>query len=732
MMIRKMIAIALVMVPLLASQAEEGTNAVRPKIGLVLGGGGALGFAHIGVLRVLEEARVPIDYIAGTSMGSIIGGLYACGMSPDEIESFLGSLDWNEVMSDKTPRRDLFFRRKIEDQRYLFEMGAGFGRPKMGSGMAAGQKLNNVIQYMTLRSSSITNFDNLPIPFRAVATDLESGTPYVIDHGNLSRAMRASMAVPGAFTPAKLDGHLLVDGGIVNNLPVDVAKAMGADVIIAVDVGSSGDKVEAKELRSLGAILGRTYAIAQRPEQIKNFKSADIGIQPPLLGFTASQFDGLAKIAPEGEKAAREKLGALARYSVSPEEHAKYLARQRRPAQVSIPIGKIEVIGNDRVSESSIRGRIGSQPGEPFDRQQVNRDLRRIYGIGEFEQVLFSLRPEPDGTSTLLYDTREKDWGPTYFKYGLRLQSDFEKDAQWGMLLNLTRMSINDLGGEWRNELEIGSLQDITSEFYQPLDSRGFLFVAPSAEYRSELQDVYEKDQRTAIYDVTKTVGRFDVGVQVRDYAEIRAGPFWGHVKAKVDTGTADLPEVSDELSGWNTSLIVDRQDRTVFARQGHYFRADGQFAIKGMGGDRNYDKVTLVYRGQKSIGDHTGVLGLRYGTSLDTDLPAYNQFTLGGPFGFAGLAESQFRGSEQAIASLGYRYRLVELPSALGRGIYAITRVDYGNVWEKESDVDVSDCRTGVAVGLGVDSSMGPISLAYSLADGGYSLWYFSLGTAF
>jgi NTE family protein len=732
MMLRLLVMLLALAALLGTAQAETSTNQVRPKIGLVLGGGGALGFAHIGVLKVLEEARVPIDYIVGTSMGSIIAGLYAGGMSPDEIQSFLQSLDWNEVMSDETPRQELFFRRKSEDQRYLFEMGMSWGRSKMGTGMAAGQKLNNVLQYMALRSVAITNFNDLPIPYRAVATDLESGTAYVIDHGDLAQAMRASMAVPGAFTPARIDGRILVDGGIVNNLPVDVAKAMGADIVIAVDVGSADDIVKAENLNSLGAILGRTYSIAQRPDQIRNYKLADVGIQPPLVGFTASHFDRIAGIAPDGEAAARAKKDALARYAVSPEDYAKFLARQRRPEPGSIPIGEIRVTGNARVSESAIRGRIHTEPGMAFDRKRVYRDLLDIYGIGEFEQVTFRLPPNGDGSSTLVFDTREKEWGPTYFKYGLRLGSDFEKESDWGMLLNLTRMSINELGGEWRNELEIGSVQDFNSEFYQPLDSRGFMFVAPSVDYNSRMQNVYREKDRVAIYDVTRTDIRLDFGLQYRSYAELRMGPFLGTAKADVDTGTTDLPEADEDLGGWNVSLIVDRQDRTVFARQGFYFRADGQFAREEMGGDRDYDKLLVSYLGQTSVGHHTGSLGFRYGSSLDSELPAYAQFTIGGPFGFAGLAEDQFRGSEMAIASAGYRYRLITLPSALGRGVYTITRIDYGNVWEDSRDADASDCRTGVALGLGADTSIGPLLLAYGQAEGGYSRWYFSLGTAF
>jgi len=704
----------------------------RPKIGLVLGGGGALGLAHVGVLKVLEEQRIPIDCVAGTSMGSIIGGLYACGMSPDEIQTFLEGIDWNEVMRDETPRRELFFRRKAEDQRYLFEIGVGRRGFKMGTGMAAGQKFNNLMEFITLRAASVKHFDNLPIPYRAVATDLLSGMPYVIDHGNLATAMRASMAVPGVFTTVELDGRILVDGGIVDNLPVEVARAMGADIIIAVDVGSRSDKVHPEKLKSVAGILGRTYAVARRPDQLEMFERADVGIQPALDDFTASQFARAAELIPQGEASARAKIEELSRYRVGAEDYAAFLARQRRANPESIPIGAVTVSGNQRVSEAVIRGRIRSRPGTPFDRRQVDLDLMRVYGLGEFEQVLAKLTPVGETASDLSFDVTEKSSGPLYFKYGLHLQSNLEKDAEWGMLLNLSLMSVNALGAEWKNEIEVGSVQDAVSEFYQPLDSSGLFFVAPTVRYHSELEAVYQEDRRIAEYDVTRYEGGLDLGLQLRDYAELRAGPFWGKGRARVETGAADLPEVDEKLAGWRVVLTVDRQDRTIFARQGSYFKAEGQFARESLGGDRDFDKVYAVYREQRSLGDHTILFGLRYGSSLNSDLPGYAQFKLGGPFGFAGLNQGQFRGSALGVASVGYRYRLVELPSSLGRGVYALTHVDAGNVWPSEDDMDISDSRVGVAFGLGADTALGPMYLGYGIAEDGFDSWYFSLGTAF
>ena len=702
----------------------------RPKVGLVLGGGGALGLAHIGVLKVLEEQRIPIDFIAGTSMGSIIAGFYASGMSPEEMQAWLESLDWNEVMSDATPRRELYFRRKQDDQRYLFEVGIGRGGIQLGTGFAAGQKFNNLLQLVTLRSASITNFDRLPIPYRAVATDLQSGRALALDHGNLATAMRASMAVPGVFTAVEWEGHLLVDGGVVDNLPVDVARAMGAEVILAVDVGSGADKVDPASLNTLGGVLGRTYTISQRPGQVEQFKQADIGIQPVLDGMTAAEFQRVAEFVPRGEAAARTQAEALSKLSVDESEYAEFLKKQRRPKPVETEVDALAVSGNHRVSDQAIRGRIQSRAGAPFDERTVQLDLMRIYGIGEFEQVLFRLDPGGDDGHVLRYDVKEKPWGPLYLGMGLHLNSDFEKNTQWSLLLNLTRRSLNALGAEWRNEVEMGSCQKILSEFYQPLDSSGLFFVAPMYLYDSELQSVYEESERIAEYDVTKSEVRLDFGIQFRRYAEWRFGPVWGKGKGTVDTGATDLPELDVDYSGWRTGLILDQMDRTVFAREGYYLNLDGFFSREGWGGETDFNKVSGVLRHYMSMGDHTFSTWLQGGSGLGDELPGYAQFMLGGPFSFAGLAEGQFRGSVLGVVSLGYAYRILQLPAQFGKGIYAMARWDAGNVWEES--FDESDLRYGLAAGVGADTVLGPLYVGYGAADEGYNRFYISMGTVF
>lgn len=716
------------------SDGSPDSPSPRPRIILALGGGGAKGFAHIGVLKVLEELRIPVDGIAGTSMGAIIGGLYASGMSPEEIEAFMKRLDWWDILNDETPRKELDFRRKLEDQRYLlgFELGLQRFRPVVPSGVASGQKFNNIMQMLVLRAAGIRKFDRLPIPFRAVATDIETGEAVVLDRGNLATAMRASMAVPGVFTPVDLDGRLLVDGGIVNNIPADVARAMGADIVIAVDLGASDAEVSRDDLRSIMALVNRTYILMQRPRQLETLKNADIVIAPNLKGMTASQFHRVADIIPTGTEAARAMREQLEALSVDADTFDAFLQRQRRPGGEPLMVGSITVSGNQRVSEKAIRGRLISRAGEPLDTDNVSIDLMRIYGIGEFEQVLFRVSPEDDETYELRYDAKEKPWGPTYVRLGFRLESDLEKTTDWGLLLNVTRRSVNRLGAEWANDIQLGQTHGIASEFYQPLDEAGFFFVAPGLRYSSQLVDIYDKGEKIAEYDTGALLGRFDLGVQLRHYAEARAGVVWGTVRADVKTGAADLPTIDEQVGGVVAGLTVDRLDRSVFSREGYYASVIGFFTGQGLGSDRTYDKLLAVYDQYMSLGNHTFGLAFEAGSSLGTHLPEYDKFYIGGVDSLPGLGENELTGSYAGALSVSYGYRFAQLPPSLGRGLYGIIRVGAGNTWENADDADIEDLRYGAGIGLGADTEFGPLYIGYGHADEGDYKFYFSVGTVF
>jgi len=312
-----------------AAPAQE-TAPHRPRIGLVLSGGGALGLAHIGVLKVLEELHVPVDCVAGTSMGAIVGGLYAAGYAPEEIERLAYELPWSKLIEDQPDRRHLPYRRKVDDQTYLtpIQLGLSGGRLRMPSGLIAGHRLGIELRLLTLRVLGSDDFDRLPLPFRAVAADIGNGEMVVLRRGELARAMRASMAVPGVFSPVELDGRLLVDGGVVDNLPVDQARAMGADIVIAVDVGTP--MAAKRRPDSIASILSRTTDMLTRVNVERMLPSVDLLIQPEVRTFGLLDFDQGREILPKGETAARARAVDLARLAVDDGEWQAFLRRHRR------------------------------------------------------------------------------------------------------------------------------------------------------------------------------------------------------------------------------------------------------------------------------------------------------------------------------------------------------------------------------------------------------------------
>ncbi len=719
----------LLMLP--ATRAEEGK---RPTVGLVLGGGGALGFAHIGVLQELEALRVPVDYIAGTSMGSIVGGMYASGMSPEEMErAFLG-LDWWDVLKDKAPHQYLTYRRKEEDKRF---MGAEFGlqdrRLVFSPGMAYGQKLNNVLGTFALNSAGIHDFDKLNIPYRAIATDLRTGTSVVLASGDLATAMRASMAVPGAFTPVRLDDMVLIDGGILNNIPVDVAKAMGADIVIAVDVGASAvAKGLHSDFNALGDVVGRTYTIMQRPDQERQLALADVVVAPNLEEASASQFHKAASIIPRGREAARQMAASLSAYSVDEETYARFLQRQRAKNNPLIDVSGIVISGNEGVPEGAIRSRIRSKNG-PLLLEEVYRDLNRIHGTGLFQNASYVLHPQDDGSDILEFRTEEKFWGPTLLHVGTKLETASDAAVLWSILLNYNRLQLNPCGGEIRAEIEAGGyVRKLQAEWYQPIDPAGRLFLAPSAAFSSEDIDFYWGEDVVAEIGQELVFGKLDAGLSGFEYGEFRGGMLVGHAWADGNSGFVSLGKEDDSVVGATTRIRVDQLDDPVFPTKGFRLSLDGLFAREEMGSSKTFDRIEAEGLLPLTLGRHTVTPKLAGGSSMDTELPFYALFDVGGLDGFAGYAPYQLWGYYYGVASLGYRYRLGKLPPAFGNGLFALLRYDTGNAWLAKEDIDMDNLAHGGLVGLAADTIAGKCTIALGKAEGLNIRFYFSIGNTF
>ena len=720
-----------------AEKAETGTEsapAARPKIGLALGGGGALGISHVGVIRALERMHIPIDYIAGTSMGAIVGGMYASGMSPDEMERSLAGMNWWDVMKDKTAREDMLYRRKRDDARYLMDIelglrGSGLVYPH---GLASGQKFNNVMQSMTVNAAGISDFSQLNIPYRATATDIKTGTLVVLTNGNLATAMRASMAVPGAFTPVVIDGRLLIDGGIVDNLPVDVARGMGADIVIAVDVGKlAAEKGADKTYELLGEILSRTYDIMRRPDQDRMGKTADVLVAPDTSPFSASDFARAAEIIPTGEAAVAAVSNELARYAVNEAEYKDFLARQRQNNEHPLVLKSVEVKGNRRVSDGVILAQVRTHTNVPVDLKSIEKDAARVYGLGDFQNVTYELAPEPGGYRLALR-AQEKYWGPGYLRFGLRLETDGDHHANWSTLLNYSLRPMNALGGEFQLDLEAGTDQRAAAEWCQPLTYGGLLFVAPGGSYLSDMHNLYTNNVRVAEYEKEQAGGSLDVGSQFYDWGELRGGVYFGNVVLNRKTGGEDLKSGDHALAAWTMRFTLDRLDDAVFPTKGFLTRLNGFFADEHLGSDDTYQKMWGVVRFVKSFGLHTLTLDGDLGHSFNSDVPFYDQFARGGFSSFPGLAPGQLRGPYYGVGGVSYRFRLGNLSPTLGDGVYYIARVGAGNVWQEPGDMAFDDVIGFCATGLGADTLLGPLLMGVGLAEGEDFSFYVSIGTFF
>ena len=705
----------------------------RPKIGLVLGGGGALGFAHVGVLQKLEELQIPIDYIGGTSMGAIVAGMYASGMSPDEIEKRFIQLDWWDVLKDRSSYQFLDYRRKVDDKRFMgLELGLKDWEVLYSPGMSYGQKLNNVLENFTLNSIGIHDFDQLNIPYRAVATDLNSGKSIALKSGNLATAMRASMAVPGAFTPVRMGGMVLVDGGILDNIPVEVVKNMGADIIIAVDVGSTAfNKNEESDFRSLGDVVSRTYNLMQRPDQEKQLEQADLLIAPDLLNASAGQFHKAKEIIPAGWDATEKLKEPLLQYAVDSVTFQTYLNKQRLRHTEEIEITSISISGEKIVSEKVIQKRIKTKPG-PLHFSTVRDDLNRMHGMGDFQTVTYDLIPSGDAY-TLEYNVAEKFWGPAYLHFGTKIEITTDATALWSILLNYTRTQLNPRGGEVRIDLEGGGHKRfIHSEWYQPISQAEQFFLAPSLIYSGEDSDIYVDNDDIADVEEIFALGAFDAGISFFEYGEIRAGLLGGRAEVSGNSGIISFEDLNDDIVALTSRLELDQLDNAIFPTKGYKLGLNGVFAFDEIGSSETYSTLELKSKLPLTFGPHTFIPQLDLGSSLGTELPFYALFDVGGLDSFAGYAPYQLRGDYYGIGRLVYRYQLGKLPPTLGNGLFAVARVDAGNAWFNASDARLKNLDHGILLGLGADTIVGTCHLAVGKAESTTVRFYFTIGNTF
>jgi NTE family protein len=714
----------------------------RPRIGLVLSGGGARGAAHVGVLKVLEELRVPIDAIAGTSMGAVVGGLYASGMDARQIEQQFASIDWEDALSDRPSRENSSFRRREEDHEFLvrFPLGLRDGRFQLPKGFIQGQKLQQMLRTLTLPVSQAKDFDQLPTRFRAVATDLETGDPVVLSGGDLATALRASLSAPGVFAPVDRDGRLLVDGGVSNNLPIDVARGMGVDLLIVVDVGPPLGSRD--QLGSLASVSNQMLVILMRRDsrrQRETLGTNDILIDLPMGTLSSFDFSRLPRAIGYGETGARQAASRLSQLALDETGYAGYVAeRQQRLAPAG---GDVRFVRTDAASQdfaAPITLLFGDLTGAPFDPSEVDRRIRRFHGQGTLESLDYVVEPVLPGGNTadtgLTFSARSKSWGPNYLRFGLSLQDDFNGNSTFDATVRLTMTELNRNGAEWVWDGQIGNSPHLATEFYLPFSPRQRWFLLPNAAF-----EVNNLPLGLDLEDAgTLRVRGFRAGLAggraMGNAAELRGGFQVEDGSTRRTFNGVESPTEDFLTREYFLRYVYDDLNDLAFPRRGGGLTLEWRRYEERGFGYAAADTLELDWRQVHSWGRNRVALWLSAGATWDDEfLEERNQFRLGGFLNLSGLPLDVLRAPNYGIARAIY-YRQV------GRGgdgilempMYAGLSLEFGNVWDSRSDMDFSSLRTDASVFLGLDSFLGPAYLSFGYDSGGHSAVFLSLGRGF
>ncbi|MCH8181215.1 MAG: patatin-like phospholipase family protein [Proteobacteria bacterium] len=704
----------------------------HPRVGLVLSGGGARGLAHVGVLKVLERERIPVDVIAGTSMGAIVGGLYASGLSAAEIEVEVARLNWGEVFAARVDRQNLSQRRKEQDFEVspLIEVGVGADGLKAPLGAVSSRLLESHLRRLTLAAGQVKHFDQLPTPFRAVATDMETGQAVVLADGDLATALRSSMSVPGVFAPLEVEGRILGDGGLVDNLPVDVARAMGAQRVIAVNIGTPLSRRE-----TLGSITGVTAQMInilteQNVQQsLRMLGPQDVLIAPQLDGLTAADFDRAIDFMRLGELQAEALVLRMQDLKLGPEAYAEWLARRKLRVQPRPVLDFVRFAGTEITHPESRPDLLASQPGQPFSVAHAERDLTMLAASGDYLRTDYRLVRMVNGEQGLIFDLEDKPWGPNYLQMGLDFSADNRGRSVFNLKLAHNRHWLDASGAEWRNFVRLGTAPMLASELYRPMNFRlpdgleGFVAASGSVQRRTLDYHTVPEAKADAQVDRHIVALHADVGVNWRELGELRLGlqdELWrddptlvssSYSLARAGQGAdGGLRNERWHERGWRLRAVFDQLDHAFFPTRG--WRVESQW-MQGRRlsredfADGPIRRFNLQVQGVNSWGVHTfsALTRLDLSDGVAAQIPRYG---LGGFQQLSGFAPFQVSGQQVALVRLGYQVRLA--PAPLTRGTFMGLSWEGGQAWEQRNDFGSGRKRTGTSLYLGADTAVGPV----------------------
>ncbi|TCW79739.1 patatin [Burkholderia sp. SRS-46] len=735
----------------------------RPSVGLVLSGGGARGYAHLGVLKVLEENHIPVDCIAGTSMGAVVGGLYASGMAAADMQKRLSEVNLADVAFDVTERADLPQSRREDERLYANGLALGFGAKgvKAPAGLVQGNRLQALLADWTAAVPTNQQFDHLPIPYRAIATDLQTGQMVVLDHGSLPLAIRASMAMPGLFAPAEINDRALVDGGLVSNLPVDTARQMGADVVIAVDIGSQLRPLDALAspadvMQQMVGILIRQNVSSQR----QHLTAHDVLLTPALGSLAFTDFQNAKQAIAAGEAAAIAALPKLKRYALTPQQYAEYHSAHAQPLPPPVRITDIEIRTNGGVPKRVVSSALHVKPGDFYDPKAVSQDLLSLSTSGNFESVTQQVVSKGD-ENRLVIDAREKYWGPNFLLFGLGMSSSSTDEGGFRLHVGYRRPWLTESGLEFRADATVGSdLDAVHVELRQPLSVKYGDYIAPYAEYQRRYASLYDEtgDVKVTRYLVQTSRAGIDFGVPIGRLGDFRIGLAYTHSHGSPtynvpltfsDPDTGDerfllFPSYSADALSARARLVIDQLDDPMFPRKGYYteFRVERSLISRNGASTDAFDSrinnapYTELYGKAmvaQSFGRHSISATIEGGKSIGgTNLVNAFNFTLGGFQHLSAYAADQLNGDSLAYAQVTYMNQLASFNTSPVKALFVGASAEAGNVWLGGSRIGGGSMKQSYTFFTSMTTSFGPVYIGVALAPGGRRNFYIQLGRTY
>ncbi len=723
-------------------------QAQRPRLGLVLSGGGARGLAHVGVLKVLEREHIPVDIVTGTSMGAIIGGLYASGMTAEDLDRELSRIAWDRLFANRVDRQDLSQRRKEEDFEFsaTIEFGLRDGEIRVPTGTLSSRGLEALLRRLTLPVRNVRQFDQLPTPFRAVATDMENGHERILAEGDLALALRSSMSVPGVFAPVEWEDRILGDGGLVNNLPVDVARDMGAARLIAVNVGTPVGGRET--LNSLIGLTAQMINILTEQNVQRSIASMSAGedllITPKLGALTSGDFDKAREFIRAGEEAAEALLPQLRAYAVDEKTYADWRIARIGQKPPGVVLAAVKLEGSANTNPERFRSQLESKPGQGFNNERAERDMRFLASSGDYDRVDYHVEERPEG-ETLVFNMEDKPWGPNYFRVGMDLSTDSGGDSFFNLRVSHNRHWLTSKGTEWRNQITIGETPRLYTELYHPLGLKLGVaddwFVSAWGEVNQRKQIVYDdNDPDDARLGQARLVRRngslgLDIGQPWGRWGEVRLGVISQVRHAKPDLITVTSPEMgklrwTSYERGFRLRTVVDQLDYANFPQHGYRFTVEAQ---GGRQDNRNLSsgrflRLNMDGNTVRSFGGHTLSLYARAVASQQPDDTGLGGYTLGGFHQLSGYNPNELSGNSLLFTRATYYRRLNDSP-LFSRGFFIGGTLEAGNTWLSRRDINIKDLRYAGSIFLGSDTGLGPLYVGIGYAPKGGTAFYVFIG---